>query len=126
MSTVLDSSAVLAVLWNEPGNDVVLERMDGSVISAVNHAEVLTKIADRGVDSKRALELLTSLAIDIVGFDRTQAETVGLLRSQTRRFGLSLGDRACIALATMKGWPVLTADKAWAELDLAVEVLLLR
>jgi ribonuclease VapC len=126
MSTVLDSSAVLAVLWNEPGNDAVLERLDGSVISAVNHAEVLTKIADRGVDSKRALELLTSLAIDIVGFDRTQAETVGRLRSQTRRFGLSLGDRACIALATMKGWPVLTADKAWAELDLAVEVLLLR
>ena len=126
MSAVLDSSAVLAVLWNEPGSDLVLEHVDDAVMSAVNHAEVLTKIADRGVDGKQAKALLASLAIETIGFDRAQAETVGLLRSQTRHLGLSLGDRACIALAMMKGWPVLTADKAWAELSLSIEVQLLR
>ena len=126
MSVVLDSSAVLAVLWSEPGSDIVLDRVDGAVISAVNYAEVLTKISDRGVDGKRAKALLASLAIEIIGFETVQAETVGLLRSQTRHLGLSLGDRACIALAMMKVWPVLTADKAWAELSLSVDVQLVR
>jgi ribonuclease VapC len=126
MSTVLDSSAVLSVLWNEAGNELVLDRVDGAVISAVNHAEVLTKIADRGVDSKRTMALLKSLAIETIGFDQAQAEAVGLLRSQTRHLGLSLGDRACLALAMLKGWPVLTADKAWAKLSLGLDVQLLR
>jgi len=126
MSAVLDSSAILAVLWSESGSDLVLERVDGAVISAINYAEVLTKIADRGVDAKRAKALLASLAIETVGFDKTQAETVGQLRSQTRHLDLSLGDRACIALAMTKAWPVLTADKAWADLKLNVEVQLVR
>jgi ribonuclease VapC len=126
MSAVLDSSAVLAVIWNEPGSDMVLDQVDGAVISAVNYAEVLTKISDRGVDGKRASALLASLAIETIAFDKAQAETSGQLRSQTRSLGLSLGDRACIALAMTKGWPVLTADKAWAELTLSVQVLLVR
>lgn len=126
MSAVLDSSAVLAVIWNEPGSDMVLDRLDGAVMSAVNYAEVLTKIADRGIDGKRAKTLLASLAIETVDFDKAQAENVSQLRSQTRHLGLSLGDRACIALAITKDWPVLTADKAWAELSLSVEVQLVR
>jgi ribonuclease VapC len=126
MSFVLDSSAVLAVLWNEPGSDLVLDQVDGAVMSAVNHAEVLTKIADRGVDGKRAKALLASMAIAIIGFDEAQAEAVGQLRVQTRHLGLSLGDRACIQLATMKRWPVLTADKSWPELSLGVDVQLVR
>jgi ribonuclease VapC len=126
MSTVLDSSAVLAVIWNEPGSDVVLNHVDAAVISAVNYAEVLTKIADRGVDGKRAMALLASLAIETIVFDKFQAETVSQLRSQTRHLGLSLGDRACIALAMTKAWPVLTADKVWAELSLGVKVQLVR
>jgi ribonuclease VapC len=126
MSAVLDSSAVLAVIWNEPGSDMVLDHVDGAVISAVNYAEVLTKISDRGVDGKRASALLASLAIETIAFDKAQAETSGQIRSQTRHLGLSLGDRACIALAMTKGWPVLTADKAWAELTLSVQVLLVR
>lgn len=126
MSAVLDSSAVLAVIWNEPGSDMVLDRLDGAVISAVNYAEVLTKISDRGIDSKPAKALLASLAIETIDFDKVQAETVSQLRPQTRHLGLSLGDRACIALAITKDWPVLTADKAWAELSLSVEVQLVR
>jgi ribonuclease VapC len=126
MSAVLDSSAVLAVIWNEPGSDMVLDHVDGAVISAVNYAEVLTKISDRGVDGKRASALLASLAIETIAFDKAQAETSGQIRSQTRHLCLSLGDRACIALAMTKGWPVLTADKAWAELTLSVQVLLVR
>ena len=126
MKIVLDASAVLAVIWNEPGSDMVLDRIEGAVMSAVNYAEVLTKIADRGVEEKPAKTLLASLAIDAIGFDKAQAETVSQLRAQTRHLGLSLGDRACIALATTKGWPVLTADKAWAELSISVEVQLVR
>ncbi len=126
MSAVLDSSAVLAVIWNEPGSDMVLDRIEGAVISAVNYAEVLTKISDRGVDGKLAKALLSSLAIDPIDFDKVQAETSSQLRPQTRHLGLSLGDRACIALAMTKGWPVITADKAWAELSFSVEVQLVR
>lgn len=126
MSAVLDSSAVLAVIWNEPGSDIVLDRIDGAVMSAVNYAEVLTKISDRGIDSKPAKVLLASLAIETIDFDKAQAETSSQLRSQTRHHGLSLGDRACIALAMTKDWPVLTADKVWAELKLSVEVQLVR
>ena len=105
---------------------MVLDRLDGAVISAVNYAEVLTKISDRGIDSKPAKALLASLAIETINFDKVQAETVSQLRPQTRHLGLSLGDRACIALAITKDWPVLTADKAWAELSLSVEVQLVR
>lgn len=126
MSAVLDSSAVLAVIWNEPGSDMVLDRIEGAVISAVNYAEVLTKISDRGVDGELAKALLSSLAIDPIDFDKVQAETSSQLRPQTRHLGLSLGDRACIALAMTKGWPVITADKAWAELSFSVEVQLVR
>jgi ribonuclease VapC len=126
MSAVLDSSAVLAIIWNEPGSDMVFDHVDGAVISAVNYAEVLTKISDRGIDSKPAKVLLASLAIETIDFDKAQAETSSQLRSKTRHLGLSLGDRACIALAMTKGWPVLTADKVWAELKLSVEVQLVR
>ena len=126
MSAVLDSSAVLAVIWNEPGGDMVLDRIDGAVMSAVNYAEVLTKISDRGIDPKPAKVLLASLAIETIDFDKTQAETSSQLRSQTRHLGLSLGDRACIALAMTKGWPVLTADKVWMELSISIDVQLVR
>ena len=126
MKIVLDASAVLAVIWNEPGSDMVLDRIEGAAMSTVNYAEVLTKIADRGVEENPAKTLLASLAIDAIGFDKAQAETVSQLRAQTRHLGLSLGDRACIALAMTKGWPVLTADKAWAELSISVEVQLVR
>ena len=126
MNIVLDASAVLAVIWNEPGSDMVLDCIEGAVISAVNYAEVLTKMADRSVEGNRAKTLLASLAIDTIGFDKAQAEIVSQLRSQTRHLGLSLGDRACIALAMTKDWPVLTADKVWAELSISVEVKLVR
>ena len=126
MNIVLDASAILAVIWDEPGCDLVLDSIDGAVMSAVNYAEVLTKIADRGVEGKSANALLASLAVEIIVFDKAQAETVSQLRTQTRHLGLSLGDRACIALATSKGWPVLTADKVWAQLSISVEVKLVR
>ena len=126
MSVVLDSSAILAILWNEPGNELILERIDGAIISAVNHAEVLTKIADRSSDGKRAIIRLASLAVEVVGFDEAQSEAVGALRAETKHLGLSLGDRACISLGMKKGWPVLTADRAWAELSLSIDVQLMR
>ena len=126
MTVVLDASAVLSVLWNEPGCDVVLEHIDGGLISAVNHAEVMSKIDDRGVDREGALSLLAQLAIDVIAFDKDQANSVGELRSKTRQLGLSLGDRACLALALSRRSTVLTADKAWSKLNLDIEIQIIR
>jgi ribonuclease VapC len=126
MSVVLDSSAVLSVLWEEPGNTYVLEHIDGACMSAVNYAEVLTKIADRGVEKRTAMHLLDGLAIDIIAFDKTQSEAVGDLRLPTLSLGLSVGDRACLALALAKQSNVLTADRAWQTLELEIDVQLIR
>jgi ribonuclease VapC len=126
MSVVLDSSAILALIWDEPGSDIVSDSLDGAVMSTVNYAEVLTKIVDRSIDEKHAKILLASLAVEVISFDKAQSESVSQLRAQTRHLGLSLGDRACIALAMSKGCPVLTADRAWAEISIGVEIKLLR
>lgn len=131
MTTVLDASALLAHLLDEPGADEVNESLDeGAVISAVNWAEVLSRLSDLGSDPRRvaadleAQGLLATLAI--VPFDPDDAITVGALRSATRGPGLSLGDRACLSLALRLGAPALTADRAWDEVDSEVEVKQIR
>lgn len=127
MSTiVLDASAVLALLNAEPGHDVVTRALPGAVISAVNLAEVIGKLADASVPAEAIDQALGALDLDIIQFDADQARAAGLLRPQTKASGLSLGDRACLALAFARGVPALTTDRAWTELDLAVEVRLAR
>lgn len=123
---VVDASAVIARLKAEPGAELVEARASDALMSAVNYAEVLAKLSDLGVADLAALGGVAGLNIAIVPFDEPAAMRAGLLRSATRRLGLSLGDRACLALAQATGLPVLTADRAWAELDLGVEVVLIR
>jgi PIN domain nuclease of toxin-antitoxin system len=123
---VLDSSAILAVLRGESGRDAVLDRLFQAVTCSVNLTEVVTKLLDDGVAIPKIDRVVSSVSGRIVDFDRDLAIQAGLLRAATRHKGLSLGDRACLALAMRERLPVMTADRAWADLDLPVEVVLIR
>lgn len=123
---VLDSSAVLAVIFEEPGAENVYPILERASISAVNLSEVVTKLVEReGTDEDISADL-NDLKLNVVSFESDQAVTAGLLRRTTRVRGLSFGDRACLALAAAEQATVVTTDRAWAELDLPVPVLLLR
>lgn len=122
---VLDSSAVLALLFNEPGAETVERSLPGALLSTVNLAEVIAKLSERGMPADAARAAIDVLCVDIVDFDFDQACLTGEIRAVTRAAGLSLGDRACLALARLRSAPALTTDKAWAKLD-RFEVIVLR
>jgi PIN domain nuclease of toxin-antitoxin system len=122
---VLDASAVLALLRDGARGAEVDARLSGAKLSAVNLAEVAQRLNDQWPDELVA-SVLAKVPYDVVDFNASLAIRAGLLRRVTRAKGLSLGDRACLALAERENLPVLTADRAWAELDLAVEVVLIR
>jgi PIN domain nuclease of toxin-antitoxin system len=126
MTTVLDSSALLALLWSEPGSEVVGAVLEESIMSAVNMAEVCSKLADRGIASAEVRRLLLDLPVKIVAFDEKQALRSGDLREPTRRYGLSIGDRACLGLAIAEGALAVTADRTWAELEIGVAIKAIR
>jgi ribonuclease VapC len=125
---VLDASALLAWMADEPGARRVGEVFGAgsSVMSAVNWAEVLAKLADRGVTDEDQRKVRGSLDLRIREFDEAAAHTCAALRRSTSRHGLSIGDRACLALARATGLPVLTADRAWQKLDIGVDVEVIR
>ncbi|GAA0592403.1 type II toxin-antitoxin system VapC family toxin [Caenispirillum bisanense] len=110
---VLDASAVLALMTREAGHEAVLAVMPGALVSAVNLAEVLAKLHDRGMPPEVARRLTDALGLVTVDFDAEAAAETARLRDATRAAGLSLGDRACLALARRRGCPALTADAAW-------------
>ncbi|MEI7610034.1 MAG: type II toxin-antitoxin system VapC family toxin [Rhodospirillaceae bacterium] len=110
---VLDSSAVLAVLLEEAGAERVERVLPGALVSAVNLAEVVSKLCERGMPADEVLLAVAALGVDIVPYEGEQARLTGELRPRTRAAGLSLGDRACLALARLRGLPALTADAAW-------------
>lgn len=123
---VIDSSVALATLFEEPRTEAFDIQLNAALIGAVNLAEIVTKLQDRGIADDMILVALGQLQLTIEPFDEEQAVLAGKLRSTTRSKGLSLGDRACIALAAIRGATVVTTDRAWAELDLPVPVLLIR
>lgn len=124
---VLDASALLAFIFNERGADVVAEVVLQAAISAVNLSEVITKLLDNNMPIDEIVERISSLGLTVVPFDSDQAFQAALLRSSTKHLGLSLGDRVCLQLARSLGRPVLTTDRAWAQLPgLLVEVKLIR
>ena len=126
MTTVLDSSAVLALLWSEPGSEAVADVMGDAIISAVNMAEVCSKLADRGIVGGEIRDVLSELAIRVVAIDESQAFTTGDLRLATRACGLPISDRTCLAVAAAEKLDVITAGKAWGNLDLGISVALIR
>ena len=123
---VLDASALLALLFEEPGHDRVALAADRAAVSTVNLAEVLTRFARAGHPVAAVLANLSTFAIEWVPFDEAHAGEVAALWPKTRHAGLSLADRACLALALDRGLPVLTADRVWAELGLPVDIRLIR
>lgn len=129
---VLDASALLAYLADEPGADVVSAAIaGGTAISSVNLAEVLSRVANSGTDPSDLAEKLTVNgllhgAISVEPFTDADAIEVARLRPITRVAGLSLGDRACLALASRLELPALTADAAWSKVDVGVELKQIR
>ena len=126
--SVLDASAILAALFREPGASVIETHYEAGIVSSVNLSEVAAKLSDRGMPSIKAQELLSGLGLAIRPFDEKLAYMAGALREAARSSGLSLGDRACLALGLAEGAPVVTVDRKWADVSAAVgvEVLLAR
>jgi ribonuclease VapC len=125
---VLDTSALLAWIQGEAGSDKVSECLTSPcVLSAVNLAELATKLVDSNhVRPDRISSQLRTLGVRIASFDEPQALAAGILRSITRSKGLSLGDRACLALAQQLSAEVITADSAWMALDLPLSITNIR
>jgi ribonuclease VapC len=123
---ILDASAVLALLGNETGAERVQRALPDSVLLSVNLAEVVTRLALIGMPENEITEAVSLLVIESIPFDSDLAFSCGFMAPATKMYGLSLGDRACIAFGMQTGLPVLTADSAWKELELPVEIELIR
>ena len=123
---ILDASAILALLNQEEGAERVTPFLADAVISTVNLAEVVTRLALAGMPETAIREALALLPLESVPFDVGQAIEVGLLAPATRPSGLSLGDRACLVLARRLDATAITADQAWVGIDAGVAVELIR
>ena len=124
---VLDASALLAVLNGEPGAEKLTAKLlTGAASSTVNLAEVQSKLVDWGIHPDTAWAAAMSPVQEGIPFNEGQAKTAGSLVAQTRRLGLSLGDRACLALALDLKAPVYTADRSWKHLKLEVPIHVIR
>ena len=123
---VFDSSVVIAILKQEQGFDSAESSLNDALISTVNLSEVATYLARNGVPSETIQEVLASFPIQVIPFDESLAIQTGCLFSSCKHLGLSLGDRACLALAVSRKLPVLTADLIWSKLDLGISIQVLR
>jgi PIN domain nuclease of toxin-antitoxin system len=125
-AVVLDASAVLAFLFGERGGEKVLAALGGSVISAINWAEVVQRAMAFGIECDAVRAEFEGTGARIVPVEAAQAEHAAQLREPTRSAGLSLADRVCFAVAAERKSAVMTADRAWTNVDLGVEVRLIR
>lgn len=115
-AAVLDASALLALLLDEPGAALVESILPDSAISTVNLGEVIGHFARRGIEIGAIHQIVDPLPMDRVDFDQSLAFVTGGLLPISRPLGLSFGDRACLALAIRLGLPALTADRSWVQL----------
>lgn len=119
---VLDASAILALVFDEPGAERVTAQLPGAAASAVNIAEAASKFGERGMPPKTVEVVIGGLRLEVHLLDLDAAYKIGTLRQPTRAAGLSLGDRACLALAQCLDRPALTTDRAWATVAKAIGV----
>ena len=126
MSVVLDSSALLAYLQQEPCGQGVRRVLDQAVMSTVNWAEVVGKARSAQVDTAGLLPELEALGLSVLPFSAEQAEIAGSLVEVAKPLGLSLGDRACLAVAMDRQEKVYTADRTWTALAADVQVETIR
>ncbi|MFI5270175.1 MAG: type II toxin-antitoxin system VapC family toxin [Chloroflexota bacterium] len=117
----LDASALLAFQRQEPGAEVVAGLLDRAAISTVNLSEVVAKLADVGAPLPD--DFAATARLTVVPFSHEHAYRAGRLRPQTKPYGLSLGDRACLALAQQLGVPAVTAERLWQQLPVAVQLI---
>ena len=125
-SAVLDASALLAVLNEELGAEIVLAALSDAVISAVNYSEVLKKAFEKGRDIEPVRALVSGWPIGLIPFDETLASLSAGLYPKTKEHGLSFADRACLALGIQRDATVFTADVKWKKLGLPVKLKLIR
>jgi len=125
-SAVLDASALLALLNSEPGADIVAAVLHDAVISAVNYSEVLKKTIERNASPEHVAHIIRDLAVAIIPFDAAQAVATAAHFPEGKPFGLSLADRACLALGLQRRATVLTADAKWKLVKVALKVKLIR
>ena len=123
--TILDASAILGLLLGEDRAGPVVGHLSDAGISAVNVAEVVGKLGDIAMPPQIAADLIHRLNLRVVEFDEEQAVIAGGLKRETAHLGLSLGDRACLATGIAAGDRIVTLDRTWASLDIAVEILVL-
>lgn len=125
---MLDSSAIIALILGEAGAEIVAKDLDDAMVSMVNIAEVYA-IVSRKIQNTRAVDAFFALkGVKPVPLSFEQAKSAGLYESIGKIFGLSLGDRCCLALAAEKNAVALTADTAWAKIggSMNVEIRLIR
>jgi ribonuclease VapC len=126
-SVVLDASALLAVLTGEPGGEKITPQLlDAAVVSTVNLAEVQGRLVRGGADPDKAWENIVAPIREAAEFTPDQAKIAGSLIAETRGLGLSLGDRACLALGMTLNSAIYTADRSWKNLKLGVRIHMLR
>jgi ribonuclease VapC len=123
---VLDASALIALMFAEPGADKVLAQLPGAIMSTVNILEAATILQTKGIPLEIAAAEIERLLAEIVPLETELAFLAAGLYPATKSYGLSLGDRVCLALGKSRNLPVLTADKIWQKLDIGVEVKLVR
>jgi ribonuclease VapC len=123
---VLDASAVLCLLQEEKGSERVAEALPAAIIGAVNYSEVVGKLVETGIDEATVDGLIDKLQLKVIPFDRTQARFAASLRLTTRKLGLSLGDRACLALAAAEGATALTCERIWTKFEAPCKIETLR
>lgn len=126
MNAVHDASSLLAVAFREQGSEVARGALRGSLISSVNWSEVIQKVQVRGKDTNQLAGLFAGLGVAIVPFGVETAERAASLYGETRAFGLSLGDRACLALGLETGREVYTADRRWTKIPLDIKITAIR
>ena len=116
-SAVLDASAVLALVRDEPGAEKVVPYIGRAAISAVSFQEVIKELLLSGLDDATVRELLDEIRLDVRAHDVDAAYAAAALDAQTKGFGFGLGDRSCLALALQLGVPALTADREWKKVQ---------
>ena len=125
-TAVLDSSAVLVLLQNEPGSATVVQLIQGALLSTVNLTEVHAKLIAKGVPALISWQRVVSLQCNLCSYSEVHARIAAELILVTKSFGLSLGDRACLALAIERKATVYTTDRIWKNLDLGIEIEVIR
>ncbi|GLS32973.1 PIN domain nuclease, a component of toxin-antitoxin system (PIN domain) [Mesorhizobium albiziae] len=123
---VMDSSAALAILLDEKGAETAMGFLPGAQCCSVNAVEIITRLIDRGRSAEEAAEDFAGLGMPIAAFDGALGIAAGQLRAATKHLGLSLGDRACLALAIREDLVAVTADRNWANLDVGCKIELIR